>query len=63
MKYLPQFGKAAYAGVVSFLASLATVLVGDIGFGDVTAGQWVTAALAGLVVAGGVYGIPYRPAQ
>lgn len=59
---LGQFGKAAYAGLVSFLGTLAVVMVGDVGFTDVTDGQWLAAILEGLVVAGGVYGIPYRPA-
>jgi hypothetical protein len=62
MKYLPQFGKALYGGVVSFLGALSTVLVGDVGFGDVSDGQWLAAILSGLIVAGGVYGLPYRGA-
>jgi len=56
---LAQFGKAAFAGVYFFLGSLVVVMVGDIGFADVTDGQWVAAAFAGLGAAGGVYGIPY----
>lgn len=63
LRQLATFGKAAYAGVLGFLSSIVTVLVGDVGFGDVTDGQWVTALLAGLVLAGGVYGIPYRGAS
>ena len=59
---LGQFGKAAYGGVLAFLGSLVTVLVGDVGFGDITAGQWIIAVVAGLVAGGGVYGIPYKPA-
>jgi hypothetical protein len=59
---LGQFGKAAYSGVLGFLSSLTVVMVGSVGFGDVTDGQWVTAALLALVSAGGVYGIPYKPA-
>lgn len=58
---LAPFGKAAFAGVLAFGGSLAAVMVGDVGFGDVTDGQWVTAILFGLVAAGGVFGIPYRP--
>lgn len=57
-----QFGKAAYSGALGFLGSLAVVLVGDVGFGDITDGQWVSAVLLALVSAGGVYGIPYKPA-
>ncbi len=59
---LGQFGKAAYGGALAFLGSLAVVLVGSVGFGDVTAGQWVSAVVLGLASAGGVYGIPYKPA-
>lgn len=56
-----QFGKAAFGGVVSFLGSLTIVMVGDVGFGDITDGQWLAAVLEGLIVAGGVYGIKYVP--
>lgn len=56
---LAQFGKAAFGGLVAFLGTLAVVMVGDVGFGDITDGQWVAAVLEALVVAGGVYGIPY----
>lgn len=59
---LGQFGKAAYAGALAFLGSLAVVMVGDVGFGDVTDGQWVSSLVLGLASAGGVYGIPYKPA-
>lgn len=52
-----QYAKAIYATVVAALGSLATVLVGDSGFGDVTDGQWVTVVLVGLVAGGGVFGI------
>lgn len=58
---LGQFAKAIYATVVAALGALATVLVGDAGFSDVTAGQWVTIALAALVAGGGVYGIRNAP--
>lgn len=60
---LGQFAKAGYSGVVGFLGSLAVVMVGDVGFGDVTDGQWLSAVLLGLVSAGGVYGIPYKPSS
>ena len=61
MKNLGQFGKAAFSGVLAFLGSLAVVMVGDVGFGDVTDGQWVAAAVLGLGSAGGVFGIKYVP--
>lgn len=56
------FAKALYAAVVAALSGLVTVLVGDAGFGDLTAGQWVTIVLAGLVAGGGTYGITNKPA-
>lgn len=59
---LGQFGKAGFSGLLAFLGALAVVMVGDVGFGDVTDGQWVSAVLLGLASAGGVYGIPYKPA-
>ena len=49
--------KAVYSGLVGFLGSLAVVLVGDVGFGDITDGQWVVAVLVGLTAGGGVYGL------
>lgn len=52
-----QFAKAIYAAVVAGLGSLAAVLVGDVGLGDVSSGQWVTVVLAALVAGGGVFGI------
>lgn len=62
--YLGQFSRAIFSGVVAFLGSLVTVMVGDVGFGDITDGQWVAAVLAGLVAAGGVYKITNtRPAS
>jgi hypothetical protein len=47
--------KALYGGVVAFLGALVTVMVGDVGVGDVTQGQWLVAVLAGLTAGGGVY--------
>ena len=60
---LAKFGKAAYSGLIAFFGSLAVVMVGDVSFGDVTDGQWVTALLLALGSAGGVYGIPYVAAN
>ena len=54
-----QFGKAAFAAIVAFGGALTTVMVGSVGFGDVTDGQWVASVLAGVIAAGGVWGIPY----
>ena len=63
MKSLAQFGKAAFAFALAFGGSIATVLVGNASFGDLTAGQWVAAVLVGLIAGGGVYHIPYVPAK
>lgn len=49
--------KAVYAALIAALSGLVTVLVGDIGFADLTSGQWVTIVLAALVAGGGTYGI------
>jgi len=58
---LKQFGKAAFAAVMAFGGALTVVMVGDVGFTDLSDGQWLTAGLFGLGAAGGVYGIPYVP--
>lgn len=57
MKGFSKALKAWYAGAVAGLGALATVLVGDAGFEDVTDGQWVMIVLAALVSGGGVYGL------
>jgi hypothetical protein len=54
---MSKFAKAIYATVVAGLGALAAVLVGDVGIGDLSAGQWVTVVLAAIVAGGGVYGI------
>lgn len=58
---LAQFGKAGFGFATAFLGSLGVVMIGDVGFGDITHGQWVAAALAGITAAGGIYGLPYVP--
>lgn len=58
---MPQIAKALFALVAAALGSLATVLVGNSTFTDITAGQWVTGALAALLAFGGVYGIQNAP--
>jgi hypothetical protein len=55
--------KAIYATIISALGSLAVVLVGDAGLGDLTSGQWITVVLAALIAGGGVYGITNAPAK
>lgn len=52
-----KFAKAIYAATIAGLGALAVPLVGDVGFGDITSGQWVTIVLAALVAGGGTYGI------
>lgn len=60
---MSQFTKAIYATVVAGLGALAVPLVGDVGLGDITAGQWVTIVLAALVAGGGVYGLRNTPPE
>jgi hypothetical protein len=55
--FINKTAKALLAAVIAALGSLATVMVGETGFGDLTAGQWVTIALAVTVAFGGVYGV------
>jgi hypothetical protein len=57
---------AIVSGLIAFLSALLTALQGEhSGFGTVTAGQWVTCALAflfGLGLTGGAaYQVPNRP--
>lgn len=52
--------KAFYAALAAALSGLVTVLVGDVGFTDLSAGQWVTIALAALIAFGGTYGLSNR---
>ena len=54
---MPTAAKAIYSAVIAALSGLVTVLVGDIGFTDLTAGQWVTIVLAALIAFGGTYSI------
>lgn len=60
MNTVAMFAKAIYAFIVAGLGALAAVLVGDVGLGDLTDGQWVTIVLAAIVAGGGVLGIPNR---
>jgi hypothetical protein len=61
MSILAQAAKAVYAAIVAAVSGLVTVLVGSVGFSDLTAGQWLTIALAALIAGGGVYGIRNAP--
>lgn len=60
MSFLSTALKAIYAAIVAALSGLVTVLVGDAGFSDLTAGQWVTIALATVIAFGGTYGLTNR---
>ena len=65
--YLKAIVSALVSGIIAFLSSLLTALQGEhTGFDTITAGQWVTAALAffvGLGINGGVtYQVRNRPA-
>ena len=54
------YAKAIYAFVIAGLGAIATVLVDNASIGDLTDGQWVTAALAALVAGGGVFAVPNK---
>ena len=63
MDVAKQSAKAIYAGLSAFVGALAVVMVGDVGFAEVTDGQWVAALGVALGVAGGVWGIPNKPVE
>jgi hypothetical protein len=49
--------KALYAGAVTFVGQLTTVLTGHTTLGTLTEGQWASISLFTLVSIGGVYGL------
>jgi hypothetical protein len=55
MEWVKYVAKALYAGAVAFLTAVGAILVGDVGFGDITAGQWVAIALGVVIALGGVF--------
>lgn len=55
MSIFKQAAKAFYAAAIAGLGALSAVLVGDASIGALSAGQWVTIALAALIAGGGVY--------
>lgn len=57
MKYLGKSLRAIFAGLVAFGTGLSAILVGDVGMGALTDGQWVTLAMGALIAFGGVWGI------
>jgi hypothetical protein len=59
--YLKPIVSALVSGTIAFLSSLLTALQGEhTGFDTITAGQWVTAALAFLVGLGINGGVTYQ---
>ena len=58
MPAIDKIAKALIGAIVAGLGALAAVLVGDVGIDDVSAGQWVTIALATVTALGAVYGVP-----
>lgn len=57
MKFVQQSLKAFYAAAAAALSGLAAILVGNATFSDITAGQWVTIAVAALAAFGAVWGV------
>ena len=56
--------KAAYAAAMSFLGGVGAVLVApDMGFSDISAGQWVVIATFTLGAFGGILGWQQAPAS
>jgi hypothetical protein len=49
--------KGLYAGAVTFVGQLTTVLTGSTTLGVIKEGQWASIALFTLVSVGGVYGL------
>jgi hypothetical protein len=49
--------KGLYAGAVTFVGQLTTVLTGSTTLGSVTEGQWASISLFTLVAVGGVFGL------
>lgn len=61
MEYVKYGAKAVVAALIAGLGSLVTVMVGDVGFGDVTDGQWVSTVLTGLIAGAAVFGVTNGP--
>lgn len=55
---MTQYLKAFVGCLTAFLSSLVVVMVGDVGFGDITDGQWVVAVLAALGSLAAVWAVP-----
>ena len=57
VNFIKQAIHAFYAMTIAFFGALAAVMEGNLGFDDITDGQWLTAAVAALAAFGGVYGL------
>jgi hypothetical protein len=55
---IDKIAKAVIGAIIAGLGALAGILVGDVAIDDVSAGQWVTVALATFVALGAVYAVP-----
>ena len=56
--------KAIYAGLTVFLGAVGGILTGpDIGFTDITQGQWVVIVAAIVAAVGGVLGLQAAPSK
>ena len=58
MSKIAPYAKAFVAAIVAALSLLAGYLVNNTSFGDITAGQWVSVAIAFFVALGAVFAIP-----
>lgn len=57
------YAKAAVGAVIAFLGALATALVDDKSFGDLSDGQWVVAVIALLTAFAAVWAVPNTPPE
>jgi hypothetical protein len=60
---LSKYAKALVGAVIAGLGALATALVDDKSFGDLSDGQWVVAAIAFLTALGVIWAVPNESAE
>lgn len=60
MNTLLSIAKAIVGAVVAALGTLSGLLVNDTSIGDITAGQWVTVAIAFFVALGAIWVVPNK---
>ena len=63
MDALGRIAKALVGAAIAFLGAVSTALVDDKSFGEITDGQWVVAALAGLVALSAIWAVPNAPPE